>query len=123
MIPAALSDSKVRLVLEIDKDFKVKLNEGKPFLIKLVYDKSQAKSEGSIGIVSHAINEFNSRIISNRLADLGVDEDILQPAKIEETNIANEAKSFKHSFHGSSNNAGDTYFSRRYSTCYRFDCR
>lgn len=90
---AALSDSKVRLVLEIDKDFKVKLNEGKPFLIKLVYDKSQAKSEGSIGIVSHAINEFNSRIISNRLADLGVDEDILQPAKIEETNIANEAKS------------------------------
>ncbi len=89
---AAINDSTVRLVLDIEKDYKIKLDEGKPFVIKLIYDKSQAKSEGSISIVSDAINEFNNKIVSKRLAAIGVDGEILEPAKIEETNIANEEK-------------------------------
>ncbi|OPZ91638.1 MAG: ABC-2 family transporter protein [Firmicutes bacterium ADurb.Bin419] len=89
---AAINDSTVRLVLDIEEDYKIKLEEGKPFVIKLIYDKSQAKSEGSIGIVSSAINEFNNRIVSERLAAIGVEDAILVPAKIEETNIANEDK-------------------------------
>lgn len=89
---AAINDSTVRLVLDIEKDYKIKLEESKPFVIKLIYDKSQAKSEGSISIVSSAINEFNNKIVSKRLAAIGVDGDILEPVKIEEANIANEEK-------------------------------
>lgn len=89
---AALNDSTVRVVLDFDKDYKAKLEEGKPFVIKLLYDKSQTKSEGSISIVSEAINEFNKKIVLGRLAVIGVDVEILEPVKIEETNVANENK-------------------------------
>jgi sodium transport system permease protein len=89
---SALNDSTVRVVLDFEKDYKVKLEEGKPFVIKLLYDKSQTKSGGSISIVSEAIGEFNKKVVSERLAAIGIDDEILEPVKIEETNVANENK-------------------------------
>jgi sodium transport system permease protein len=89
---AAINDSTVRVVLDFEKDYKAKLEESKPFVIKLLYDKSQTKSEGSISIVSEAIAEFNKKIVSDRLTAIGVDDEILEPAKIESTNVANEDK-------------------------------
>ncbi|WP_010245515.1 ABC transporter permease [Acetivibrio cellulolyticus] len=89
---AAITDSKVRIVLDFEKDYKSKLEKSKPFVIKLIYDKSQTKSEGSIGIIAEAINAFNGRIVKDRLATVGIDDEILEPVKIEEDNIANEGK-------------------------------
>nr|WP_276020235.1 ABC transporter permease [Acetivibrio straminisolvens] len=88
----AINESKVRVVLDFEKDYASKLKEGKPFVIKLIYDRSQTKSEGSLGILWNAIGDFNDRIVKERLDSFGIDSEILTPAVIEETNIANEEK-------------------------------
>ncbi|HOM03711.1 MAG TPA: ABC transporter permease [Acetivibrio sp.] len=88
----AISESKVRVVLDFEKDYATKFAEGKPFVIKLIYDKSQAKSEGSLGIIWNAIEDFNSITAIKRLDSLGIDPGILTPVVIEESNIADEEK-------------------------------
>jgi len=88
----AITDSEVRIVLGIEKNYKEKLEQGKPFAVEIIYDKSQTKSEGSIYIVSDAINEFNKKVVGQRLEKMGINEDVLKPVEIEETNIANDEK-------------------------------
>jgi len=88
----AINESKVRLVLDFEKDYASKLKEGKPFVIKLIYDKSQTKSGGSLGILWDAIESFNERIVKERLNSLGISPEVLTPVVIEETNIADEEK-------------------------------
>lgn len=88
----AITDSTVRIVLGVEENYKEKLEQGNPFVIEIIYDKSQTKSEGSIRIVSNAINEFNKKVVAQRLGKLGIDDKILKPAQIEETNIANDEK-------------------------------
>ncbi|MFZ5987392.1 MAG: ABC transporter permease [Bacillota bacterium] len=88
----AINESRVRIVMDFEEDYASKLKEGKPFTISLIYDKSQAKSEGSLGIVWDAIESYNKKIVTQRLTDLGISTDILTPVKIEKNNIANEEK-------------------------------
>ncbi len=89
---SALKNDKVRLVLDIEKDFDRKLKEGKPFQIKILYDKSKTKSEGSVWVLTSAIQEFNKKILVQRINALGADEDILEPVKIEESNVSDETR-------------------------------
>lgn len=88
----ALKQDKVRLVISIDKEFKSKIAQGKPFQIDISFDKSKTKSEGSIWIVRQAIEEFNKSILNERIAGLGKSPEFLEPTKIEEKNVADEAK-------------------------------
>jgi len=86
----AVRDNGVRLVLEFDSDYKQKLIEEKPFVIKLMYDKSSTKSEAAVSIVSQAINEYNMRLVAERLTQKGIDLEVLEPAKVEPVNVAEE---------------------------------
>lgn len=86
----AVRNDKVRLVLDFDSDYQQKLNEGKPFAIRLMYDSSKTKSEATVGIVSQAISEFNMRIVAQRLTERNIDLQILEPAKVEQENVADE---------------------------------
>lgn len=88
----ALNDSEVRVVLDFEKNYSDKYIEGKPFAIELIYDKSQAKSEGSLYIIIDAIQEFNKKIVHTRLEALGVNPEILEPVVIKEKSIASEEK-------------------------------
>jgi len=88
----AINNSEVRILLDVEKDYKEKLEQGKPFVIEILYDKSQTKSEGSIYIMSDAINEFNKRVVSERLNKLGIDDEILRPVEIKEKNIIDDGK-------------------------------
>ncbi len=85
---ASIKNEGVRIVLEFEKDYSSKLAAGKTFEIKLLYDKSKTKSEGAVGIVSEAIRNFNRNVVQERIAALGLDPDILEPAKIVENNVA-----------------------------------
>jgi len=89
----AISESKVRVVLDFEVDYSAKLNEGKPFVIKLIYDKSQTKSEGSLGFIWEAIDNFNRKTVEKRLNSYGISKDVLTPVVIEESNIASEEES------------------------------
>jgi len=88
----AINDSKVRIVLGVEENYKEKLEQGEPFVIEIIYDKSQTKSEGSMHIVSNAINQFNKKVIVQRLEKMGIDDKILKPVEIEQTNIADDEK-------------------------------
>ncbi|MDP4180160.1 MAG: ABC transporter permease [Bacillota bacterium] len=88
----ALKQDKVRLILDIDKDFKSKIDSGKPFDISISYDKSRTKSEGSIWIVNDAISKFNKKILKERMNQLGKSEEFLEPARTKEINVADETK-------------------------------
>lgn len=84
----AVRQEEVRCVLDFEKDYAQKLKEGKPFTIKLMYDKSKARSEGSLSIVTDAIGEFNDRVVRERILALGQDPEMLRPAKIETDDVS-----------------------------------
>ncbi len=88
----ALKQDKVRLVLSIDKDYKSKIAEGKPFKIDISYDRSKTKSQGSIWIIREEIEKFNKSIINERIVALGKSPEFLEPVHIEEKDVADEAK-------------------------------
>lgn len=84
----AVKSEEIRVVLEFEKDYQVKMSEGKTFEIKLIYDKSKSKSDAAAGIVSEAIRSFNRAVVEERITALGLDASILQPANIVENNVA-----------------------------------
>lgn len=89
----AVRQEKVRLVLDFEEDYAKKLKAQQPFSIKLIYDKSKTKSEATVSIISQAIDDFNRRIVEQRLTAIGMNPDVLQPAKIEHNNVADEKQS------------------------------
>jgi len=88
----AVRDNDVRLVLDFDSDYKQKLAEEKPFVIKLMYDKSNTKSEAAVSIVSQAISEFNMRVVAQRLTQRDIDLEILEPVRVESENVVKESQ-------------------------------
>jgi len=88
----ALKKEKVRLVLEIENGFKKKISDGKPFQVKIFYDKSKTKSEGSKSILADAISKFSDKVREQRITALGLSKDLLIPTIIEENNVADETK-------------------------------
>ncbi|MCX7747849.1 MAG: ABC transporter permease [Clostridia bacterium] len=88
----ALKEEKVRLLLDIEKDFDKKLKNKKPFTIKVTYDKSKAKSDGGLDEIKKVIAGFNNRILTDRITEMRLTEEFIQPSKLEENNIADESK-------------------------------
>ena len=86
----AIDRSEIRAVLDFETDCLEKLESGEPFTIKVYYDSSQTKSGGSLGVIWGIINEFNQKIVGERLELYGLSKDVLTPAIIEESNIASE---------------------------------
>ncbi|HOJ12264.1 MAG TPA: ABC transporter permease [Clostridiales bacterium] len=84
----AIKKDKVRVVLEFEEGYAEKLKDNKPFSIKILYDNTKAKSEGSLSIVRNLIDDFNNRLVKERLLKQGINPEILEPAKIELNNIA-----------------------------------
>jgi sodium transport system permease protein len=84
----AIRKDEVRFVLDIDKDYKNMLEEGKTFSINVLYDQSDTKSSGSFGILAEAINQYNQKIVRSRLKEMEIDPQILEPVKIEQSNAA-----------------------------------
>ena len=84
----ALKNEKVRCILDFESGFADRMKKGEPFKITLKYDKSKTKSEASVDIVAGAIDQFKAGIVSDRIAALGLSQDILTPVVIEKTNVA-----------------------------------
>ncbi len=89
----AIRQEKVRAVLELDKDCVEKLKANKPFNIKVMYDDSKTKSQGSLEVIKDVIAGFNAKIIKQRVTDAGLDPEILSPSNIVEKNVADKKQS------------------------------
>lgn len=86
----AVRKDEVRFVIDIDKNYAQNLAEGKPYSITIIYDQSDTKSQGSYGILTEAINKYNQRVVRNRLEEMNIDVQILEPVKIVQSNAAEE---------------------------------
>lgn len=84
----ALNNGQVRCIIDFDKDYEEKLENGIPFKITLQYDESKTKSQAGADFVADAVRSFESGIVAERLAALGIDERLLHPVEIERSNIA-----------------------------------
>lgn len=79
-----------RFVISIDKDYAQNLANGSTYQITIIYDHSDTKSQGSYGILVEAIDQYNQRIVSKRLEDINIDPQILEPARIVQSNASEE---------------------------------
>ncbi|HHW47539.1 MAG TPA: ABC transporter permease [Clostridiaceae bacterium] len=89
----AIRQEVISAVLDFEKDYKEKMESGKPFTINIIYDRMKLKSEASLQMLSQAIGEFNARVVRERLTALNINPEILEPARIEHTDVADENKS------------------------------
>lgn len=85
---ADLLNGTVRCVIDFESSYKEKMDQGIPFKITLRYDESKTKSQTSVDIVSNAISKFETALVAERMAALGLSEEFLHPVVIERSNMA-----------------------------------
>ncbi|HOV69796.1 MAG TPA: ABC transporter permease subunit [Clostridia bacterium] len=76
------------LLLLLDPEYKTSLANYKSFSVNLIYDEMKTTSRGAASVVSSAISEFNSREISRRLIESGIEPSILNPVVQQQTSIS-----------------------------------
>ena len=85
---ADLLNGTVRCVIDFESSYKEKMDQAIPFKITLRYDESKTKSQTSVDIVSNAISKFETALVAERMAALGLSEEFLHPVVIERSNMA-----------------------------------
>jgi sodium transport system permease protein len=86
----AIQNDEVRFVIEVEEDFNTKLEEGIPYNISIHYDETDAKSISSFEILNQAIQKYSNKKVEQRLTDMNIDLQILQPVKVVPINAAAE---------------------------------
>ncbi len=86
----ALENEEIRCIIDLESGYAEKLKNGIPIKITVQYDESRTKSSTAVDIVSGAISEFGAEVVSERIAALGLDKDILRPVEIERSNMATD---------------------------------
>jgi sodium transport system permease protein len=84
----ALKNEKIRCILDFESGFAEKMKKGEPFTITIKYDQSKTKSEASVDIVTGAIDRFKADLVEERIAALGLNQDILKPVIVEKANVS-----------------------------------
>lgn len=84
----ALKNEQIRCILDFEKGFKEKLEQGQSFKITLLYDESKTKSQASVDIVASAIEQYKEGVVSERITALGLNKELLQPVVVERNNVA-----------------------------------
>jgi sodium transport system permease protein len=88
----AILQKEVRFVLEVENDFADLLARGEPYTLTIHYDQSDTKAAGSMGILNQAIQSYSRQLVQQRLTDLNIDPQILEPVKVVQVNAAEENK-------------------------------
>jgi len=83
-----IKKGNVKLVVDLDRDFKSKLEKGEPFSIKILFDDSKSSSGGTVDVLERAIAKFNNAMTNKRLQELGIDPVILTAAYEERVNLS-----------------------------------
>lgn len=78
----ALQEGNIKVIVEIDKDFQKKLEKQEPGGVKLIFDEISNESSMAMSVVDRTITAFSDEVRINRLKDLGIDHEVLQPTII-----------------------------------------
>ena len=78
----AVRNDRIRFVLDVEKDFAEKMNQGMPFHITVTFDQTDTKSGGSYGIITNAIEQYAQKVTEDRLTKMNIDVSILRPIEI-----------------------------------------
>lgn len=86
----AIRNDEVRFVIDVDKNYTESLSQELPYTITIIYDQSDTKSSSSYGVIIQAINQYNEKIVQERLKNRGIDARILEPVKVVQNNAADD---------------------------------
>ena len=78
----AILQKEVRFVLEVENDFADLLARGEPYTLTIHYDQSDTNAAGSMGILNQAIQSYSRQLVQQRLTDLNIDPQILEPVRL-----------------------------------------
>src|SRR5579872_45888 len=86
---AAVRDSKVDLVLVIDKEFARKFSESRPAGVQVLSDSTRQSAQPKVKRLTTLLSMFNGETGGMRLIARGVSPSVASALKVEEVNIAN----------------------------------
>ena len=92
----SIRKGETRFVLEVESDFAQKIAESRSVGISILYDDSDAMAAGSVGIVAQAITAYGQALTVERLRQLGIATEILEPMRINFAFIPDDQKSGNH---------------------------
>ncbi|SCZ05589.1 ABC transporter permease [Alkaliphilus peptidifermentans] len=79
---AALQAGKIKAIIEIEENFQEKLHQQIPGEVKIIFDEVSSESSMSVSIVERVIYDFSEMVRLERLKDLDINPDRLQPTAI-----------------------------------------
>lgn len=86
---AAVRDSKVDLVLVIDKDFASKFSESRPAPVRVLSDSTRQSAQPKVKRLTTLLSAFSGQIGGMRLIARGVSPVVASALKVDEINLAN----------------------------------
>ncbi len=88
----ALMNGDVDVVLEIPSGFDGAILTGQKAVVTVIYDASSQRSQMSQARTEQALQEFSQEIVAERLAEYGLEPDVLNPLDTRPHNIAAQEK-------------------------------
>ena len=82
-----VSEEEADLLVLIDPDFADKIAASEPFGIEIRYDSNQEAGTVGMQVLGGAVEDYNRRAASEKLAQMGIDEKKLYPALMRATDI------------------------------------
>lgn len=88
----AILDKLIRAAIIIPDDFSRKVANSETTTVRILYDASETKSDFALDKVKDLISNYKQRILNSRLLGKGLDPDLLEPFRLDTTNIASKEK-------------------------------
>jgi sodium transport system permease protein len=90
-INSDIKSGSIYLSIEIPKNFDERVGSENTSDIKLTYDNSSQDSGTAYAIINSTVDAYSKQIVNTRLQKRNINTDILNPIKINNTTIVNEA--------------------------------
>jgi sodium transport system permease protein len=89
---SALKEKKISAALEFSADFEKKIGEEDSTEAIIYYDAAELKSEFTSEKLRDKLKDFEDSVVTARLKDRQIDQSLLHPIKVSESNLASREK-------------------------------
>ena len=79
----ALKSGDIQLIINIPNNFDANIASGKVTDVEILMDDESNKSTAAAGIISSIYDAYSKQIVTSRLQEQGVDEDLLTPFNVD----------------------------------------
>ncbi len=88
----AILDKLIKAAIVIPDQFSLKVSNGESTSVQILYDASETKSDFALDKVKDLVASYKLGVLNSRLINKGLDPKLLEPFRIDETNVASKEK-------------------------------